>query len=99
MRFNVDLNALLYYVVQHAARAADVAITSDGKSQYVVVTRAKPSAAEALAAAELATYVERMSGAKLAVQTGGALPSKALVVCEEETLHEIAADVKSDAED
>src|SRR5688500_946282 len=99
MRLLLSMSALLCLAASSSARAADVAITTDGKSDYVIVSRAKPSPAEALAAAELAKYVRLMSGATLNVQAGGELPAKAIIVCNEEGLQQLAKDVKSEAED
>jgi hypothetical protein len=85
-------------LVSAPVAAAEVAITTDGGSDYVIVTRPEPSAAEALAAAELAKYLRQMSGAELPVRAGGEVPARALVVVEAASLQKLTPDVKSDAE-
>jgi len=64
------------------ARAGEIKIVEDGKSDYVIVIPGKSSAAEQLAASELSKYIKRMSGAELNVQQGGTLPDKSLLISE-----------------
>lgn len=63
-------------------QAENIGIADNGKSGYVVLTPANPSASESLAASDLAKYIETMSGAKLSIQGGGKPGAKSLVVAE-----------------
>ncbi|MCL5271040.1 MAG: DUF4838 domain-containing protein [bacterium] len=65
-----------------------LAIAENGMSVYTIVTPARPSPAESLAAAELARYLKQMSGAEIPIRRGGVLPENALVVCRREGLGE-----------
>ena len=69
-------------VAARTVAAAEVAIVKEGKSEHVVVTPVDPTPAEALAAAEVAAYVERLSGAKLPVEAAKPGQRKSIVVRE-----------------
>ena len=59
--------ATMLLVPASLLRADEITIVSGGKSNFVIATRAKPSPAEDLAASQLESYLERMSGADVAV--------------------------------
>lgn len=59
---------------------AEKFVMVDGKTRAEIVIPAKPSAAESLAASEIARYVEAMSGAKLEVVHTDSTPAKAIVL-------------------
>jgi len=63
-------------------QAGNIEIVDNGKSGYVILTPANPSASESLAADDLAKYIEMISGAKLSIQGGGKPGAKSLVVAE-----------------
>ncbi len=77
---------MILAVVACKADAAKFGIAADGKSDYVIVIPPKPSPAEELAAEELSEYLERMSGARLAVSRSSRLPKRAIVVASSESL-------------
>ncbi len=49
----------------------NVALTTDGKSGYVIVTPDSPNSAEAYAAAELADFIQRITSASIPVKSEG----------------------------
>lgn len=67
---------------------AALTLVKDGRPQAVIVTAAQPSASAKRAAAELQHFIERMSGAKLPIQTDATVqpPGGALLLVGRSTL-------------
>ena len=64
---------------QESQGPARITLASAGTTSYAIALAASPSAAEELAASELATYLNRMSGARFRVERGSQ-PAKAIVL-------------------
>ena len=69
MRLSLFLLLLLSFASSSRAAAADTFIVQDGQPRAEIVVAERPARMAKLAARELQTYVEKISGAKLAIVT------------------------------
>ena len=75
--FAFVLVAVLFALIAPIARADDACVLAkDGKAQAVIVLAEKPTRVAQLAAAELAHYVKKITGAELPVVTENALTAE-----------------------
>jgi hypothetical protein len=72
---------LLLVALSPVARADNLTLATDGKSDYQIILPANASASEKRGAAELQTHIEKISGAKLPIASDAApLPPHAILV-------------------
>src|SRR5207302_6725786 len=75
--------ALLAALALGSPAAAAVELARDGQARCAIVLPARPSAPEKLAAAELAAYLGRITGASFTVRPAGKLPAHAIMLARE----------------
>ncbi|MGC9317541.1 MAG: alpha-glucuronidase family glycosyl hydrolase, partial [Armatimonadota bacterium] len=80
-------------VVCCAALAGPITLVEDGRPTAVIVTGAEPSETVALAAEEIALYLQRMSGAGVPVQAAP-LPDRPAVLVGAKAVEQFAAGLR-----
>ncbi len=64
----------------NAASTGPLTLAQDGRSDYVIVVGEAASPSERFASRELAEHMEQISGARLAIERGGDVPQRAIVL-------------------